>query len=41
LTSLENVFGAVSLPRDATTLRDKIRRRLTEKICLLRPVRIS
>ncbi|MGH7958226.1 MAG: hypothetical protein ACREH8_14630 [Opitutaceae bacterium] len=28
---LEGVFGAVSLPRDATPLREKIRRRLAAK----------
>ena len=28
---LEGVFGAVTLPRDAVTLREKIRRRLTAK----------
>lgn len=29
--SLEGVFGAVSLPRDGASLREKIRRRLTAK----------
>jgi hypothetical protein len=29
---LENVFGAVALLTDATPLREKIRRRLSEKI---------
>jgi hypothetical protein len=28
---LEGVFGAVSLPPDATPLREKVRRRLSEK----------
>ena len=28
---LEGVFGAVTLPRDSTALRDKVRRRLAEK----------
>jgi hypothetical protein len=28
---LEDVFGAVTLPTDATPLREKIRRRLSEK----------
>jgi len=28
---LEGVFGAVSLPQDRTSLREKVRRRLAEK----------
>lgn len=28
---LEHVFGAVTLPTDATPLREKVRRRLSEK----------
>jgi len=30
---LEGVFGAVQLPRDNASLRDKVRRRLAEKNC--------
>ncbi len=30
-TGLEGVFGAVTLPRDHATLRDKVRQRLTAK----------
>jgi hypothetical protein len=30
-TGLEGVFGVVTLPRDHTTIRDKVRQRLTAK----------